>query len=158
MKSQNLLLKKATAAISKKVLVAAIALTCFTASAFATGDEANERAINNLKKEFKNAQNVEWKVTSEYTKATFEWNKQHMDVYYNDEGKTLAISRQIDQNVLPIQAQQYITQHYGDYRLAEAIEFNSDETGTCYYVSVTKDAKKKILRISTEGEVSIYHK
>ena len=39
---------------------------------------------------------------------------------------------------------------------SEAIEYTSDATKLCYFVSVVKDGVKNILQISTEGTVSKY--
>ncbi len=157
MKQQiSLLIKKATSSISKKLFTAAIAVTCITASAYASGEESSVKAASSLKKEFQNAENIEWKVTVNYIKASFSWNKQKMEVFYNAEGDNIAVSRFIYENMLPLKAQQSLHAKYADYQLTEAIEFNSEETGTCYYVSLEKDASKKILKISTEGDLSVY--
>jgi hypothetical protein len=152
----NLLLQKTTSLISKKLFVVAIATTCFTASAFAGGDDANAKAINNLKKEYSDAKNVQWNVTDDYIKATFKWNKQDLTVIYTKDGETFAESRLITPNNLPLKAQQHLDKNYSDYRIAEAIEFSSEETGLCYYVSVTKGDTKKILQISPQGNISTF--
>ena len=152
----NLLLQKTTSLISKKLFVAAIATTCFAASAFAGGDEANAKALKNLKKEYSDARNVQWNVTDKYIKATFRWNNQDLTVIYTNDGETFAESRLIMPDNLPLKAQQYLDKNYADYRIAEAIEFTSEETGLCYYVSVTKGDTKKILQISPGGNVSTF--
>src|SRR5690242_7092675 len=110
----NLLLQKTTASMSKKIFIVAIATTCFTASAFAGGDEANTKAVNNLKKEYRDAKNVEWNVTDDYIKATFYWNNQLLQVFYTKDGETFAQSRQININILPLKAQQYLNKNYTD--------------------------------------------
>ena len=153
----NLLFQKRSFSLSKKIFATAIAATLVTASAFASGDEANTKAINSLKKEYKNATNVEWKVTDLYTKASFSWNHQHLEVFYNKDGETIAESRAVDLNSIPLKAQQLLERKYADHTIAEAIEFNSEQDGLCYYVSVVKNNSKKILKITPEGSVSIYN-
>lgn len=153
----NLLLKRTASLISKKLFVVALATTCFAASAFAEGDEANIKAINNLKKEYSDAKNVQWNVTDEYIKATFYWNNQQLEVFYTKDGDTFAQSRHIGLNSLPLKAQQLLEKNYADYNITEAIEFSSEQTGLCYYVSVNKDSVKKILQITPEGTVSTFH-
>jgi hypothetical protein len=150
------LLQKTASSIGKKLFVAAIATTCFTASAFAGGDEANAKAISNLKKEYSDARNVQWNVTDEYIKATFSWNNQQLQVFYTKDGDMFAESRLINATNLPIRAQQYLEKNYADYQLSEAIEFTSDQNGLCYYVSLTKDSKKKILQISPNGSITTF--
>jgi hypothetical protein len=152
----KLLLQKTASLISKKLFVAAIATTCFTASAFAGGDDANAKAINNLKKEYSGAKNVQWNVTDEYIKATFNWNRQELQVFYTKDGDTFAESRLINTTNLPIKAQQYLEKNYADYQISEAIEFTSEPTGHTYYVSLIKGTTKKILQISPAGSISTF--
>jgi 2-oxoglutarate dehydrogenase complex dehydrogenase (E1) component-like enzyme len=152
--TNNSLLQNVSSFISKKIFAAAIATTLMTATAFANGDEANAKAVNNFKKEYKNARDVQWKVTKDYTKAAFNWHNQYLEVFYNNNGETIAESRAININDLPVKAQQLLEKRYNDYRVAEAIEFNSEETGLCYYISVVKDNTKKILKITPDGDTS----
>ena len=152
----NLLLQKTASTISKKLLVVAIATTCFAASAFAGGDEASAKAVSNLKKEYGDAKNVEWNVTGDYIKATFNWNNQVVQVFYTKDGETFAESKLINTNNLPLKAQQYLDKNYADYRISEAIEFTSEDSGLCYYVSLTKGDSKKILQISPQGTVTTF--
>ena len=152
----KLLLQKTTSSISKKLFVAAIAATCFTASAFAGGDESNAKAISSLKKEYNGAKDVQWNVTDDYIKATFNWNNQELQVFYTKDGDTFAESRLINANNLPIKAQQYLQKNYTDYQLTEAIEFTSEQNGLCYYVSLTKGSAKKILQISPNGSITTF--
>jgi len=151
-----LLLQRTVSSIGKKFFVAAIATTCFAASAFAGGDESNAKAMSNLKKEYSDAKNVQWSVTSDYIKATFRWNNQDLMVFYTKDGETFAESRLIIPDNLPLKAQQYLKKNYGDYRIAEAIEYTSEQSGLCYYVSVTKGNAKKILQISPQGNVTTF--
>jgi len=152
----NLLLQRTVSSISKKFFIAAIATTCFAASAFAGGDESNAKAMSNLKKEYSDAKNVQWSVTDDYIKATFRWKNQDLIVFYTKDGETFAQSRLITPDNLPLKAQQYLEKKYHDYRIAEAIEFNSEQNGLCYYVSVTKGITKKVLQISPEGNVTTF--
>lgn len=157
MKTQiNQLFQKASAVISKKILMAVCAGIFVAASAFATGEENNAKAASALKKEFASAENVQWKVTVNYIKATFNWNDQKLEVFYNQQGETIAESRAIQVTNLPVRAQQYLDKKFAGCPVSEAIEYTSDATGLCYFVSVIKDGVKSILQISTEGSVSYY--
>ncbi len=99
---------------------------------------------------------MEWKVTPDYTKAIFTWNGQHVEVFYNNDGETIAETRFINMNNLPLKAQQYINKKYADYKVTAAFEVNSEEKGLNYYVSVTKNDKNQLLEITPNGDVSIY--
>ena len=152
----GLFIRRNISSSRRKLFIAAIAATCITASAFANGETENEKAANNLKKEFANAKNVEWKVTPNYIKASFSWNGQQLEVFYNEAGETIAQSRMINENSLPLRAQQIIQKKYPGYKITEAIEYNNAESGISYYISLTKDSEKQILEISAQGDVSLY--
>jgi len=153
----SLLVTKTRKSFSKKIIVAVFAATLITATAFARGEEYKVKALNSLKKEFSTAQNVQWKVTTNYIKASFTWNNQQLEVFYDYNGETIAKSRHINVNSLPLEAQQYIGKKYADYTVTEAIEYNSEEIN-CYYVSVEKENTKQILQVSANGDVSIFQK
>ena len=89
----NLLIKKAQASFGKKILTAAFAVTFLTATAFANEEEDKDKAIQNLKKEFRTAKDIQWKVTDNYIKASFTWNNQDLEVFYNYEGEEIARSK-----------------------------------------------------------------
>jgi hypothetical protein len=152
----NLLLQRLNSSPRKKLFVACISVIFIAVSAFANGEETNAKAISHLKKEFKNAKDIEWKVTPQYTKAAFTWNGQHLEVFYNSDGETIAESKYINTNNLPLKAQQFINKKYADYTITEAVEFYSEESGLCYYVSLTKDNLKQILKITTDGTASLF--
>jgi len=154
----NLLIKKAQASFGKKLLTAAFAVTFLTATAFATEEEDKDKAIQNLKKEFKTAKDIQWKVTDNYIKASFTWNNQDLEVFYNYEGEEIARSKHIEPSSLPLDAQQAIDKKYPGYRYDETVEFTSPETGRYYYTSVIKENKKIILQVSSQGDVSVYQK
>lgn len=156
MKQQINLLKKVSSSFSKKIMIAVFAATFITASAFAGTEETKARASKNLKAEFASAGNIQWKLTDNYMKASFLWNGQQLEVFYNYNGETIAKSRAIEVSSLPLSAQQTISKRYADYRIAEAIEYESQEGENCYYVSLVKGDKKIMLRISTTGEVSLF--
>lgn len=152
----KLLLQRRNSSLTRKLFVTCIAVIFIAVSAFANGEEANTRAISNLKKEYQNAKNIEWKVTPQYTKAAFKWNGQYLEVFYNNEGETIAESKFINTTELPLKAQQFINKKYADYTITEAVEFNSEENGLYYFVSVNKDNSKQILQITTDGTVSLF--
>ncbi len=154
--SINLLAKKASAVIRKKTSAAFLAATFITASAFASGEKTNLKAATSLQKEFNNAQNVEWKITPDYIKASFKWNDQDLQVFYNETGETIAVSRKISENNLPLKAQQTLQKKYAGYMVSETIEYTSEKSGLCYYVSLVKDDAKQIIQVSTEGDTTLF--
>ena len=150
------LLKRAGASFRRKIAVAALAATLITTSAFASGEEEDKaRAIKNLKKEFTTAKDIQWKLTENYMKASFNWNDQQLEVFYNYDGDIIAKSRPVNPSALPIEAQQKIEKKYAGYKTDECVEMNNEE-GTNFYVSLIKENKKVILKVSPYGDVSVY--
>ena len=152
----TLLTKKANMASGRKILVVVLAAICLATSAFASGEETKAKAVISLKKSFSTAEDIQWKITDNYIKASFKWNNQYLTIFYNNDGETIAESRLIETGNLPIKAQQYIQSNYADHEISEVIEYNSADTGLCYYASAAKDGKKKILKILPDGDVRLF--
>lgn len=140
-----------------KLFFTALAALAITASSFAKEPETvNTKAQKNLVAEFKEAKDVKWVTKANLIEANFEWNGQKLQVFYNEDGEQVAISRVITTDKLPVKALQAINQKYGNYKTTEAIEFNSTETGLSYYISMENGAKKTILNVTPDGFVSVY--
>ena len=152
----NLLIKKTASSFSKKLLLSALAVTFITAGAFASSEESNLKAASSLKNEFSNAKNIEWKITPAYTKASFTWNEQQLQVFYNETGETIAVSRNISTANLPLKTQQYLQKKYADHDITETIEYTDEKGEVCYYVSLQKKGNRQIFRVSTQGDLTIF--
>jgi len=140
-----------------KLFFTALAALAITASSFAKEPETvNVKAQKNLSAEFKNASQISWSTKANMLEASFEWNGQKLQAFYNQDGEQVAISRQITLDKLPVKALQALTEKYANYKATEAIEFNSTEAGLSYYVSMENGAKKTILNVSPDGLVSVY--
>ena len=154
----NLLIKRAQKSFSRKIMIVAIAATFITTSAFAGGEEDKAKVISSLKKEFSTAKDIEWKLTDNYIKASFNWNDQQLEVFYNYEGEMIAKSRHINPVSLPLEAQQTIEKKYAGYKFDETIEYNGAEGEHYFYTSLIKDNTKILLQITTNGEVTVFRK
>jgi opacity protein-like surface antigen len=139
----------------KKLLIAAASFIALTSSALASPG-TNARAAKHLTEEFKDAKNITWTSTKDFTKATFEWNKQLMNVFYNDLGEYIATSRTVTMQMLPIESVKFIEKKYKDYKLTESFEVTKEESDTNYFVALVKGNTKVILKISPLGDVSVF--
>lgn len=157
MKSKiNFMQLKTIMSFSSRLFVALLAASFLVLTSFTNDDLINAKTVSNLKHEYATAENVKWETTSDYTKASFTWNHQQLEVFYNKEGERIAESKAITIEDLPLNAQHFISKKYAAYKTIEAIEFYSEESGLCYYVSIVKDASKKILKITSDGYVSLF--
>jgi len=141
----------------KKIFIAATLIAALTTSAIAS-PRTDAKALKHLTSQFKDATNISWKTTDNYTKATFNWNSQVIEVFYNNDGEHIATGRHISEDALPLNALKVINDKYKDYKPSEAIEMDNVESGTDYYVSLVKDQEKVILQVSPSGSVSVFKK
>ncbi len=142
----------------KKLFLAACMVVALTASAFADGVTVNMRALRNFKAEFTDAANVQWKTGADFAKASFTWNQQRMEAFYDSDGELIGTSRAITLERLPVSAEKFIQRKYNDYTATEAIEFDNVKDGLCYYVSLVKESTKVVLQVSSQGSVSVFKK
>jgi hypothetical protein len=143
--------------MKSKLFIATAAALAVTISAFAkTSESANAFVARQLKDQFKGASEITWSSNAHLKEASFVWNGQKLHAFYNDDNQQVALSREISEDKLPLKAQQAIAEKYSGYTTTEAIEYNSEEDGLSYYVSLEKDNKKVILNVSPEGSVSVF--
>jgi uncharacterized protein YxeA len=142
----------------KKVIIAVIAIVAFTATTAIAKDSSNKvnfRVANHFKAIFTNATNVEWDITTEYTRATFIADGEKKEAYYNADAELIGQSRSITLDEFSKTTQKEIAKKYAGYTVKEAIEF-SNEDFVDYYVSLENAKEKLILKISREGECSVF--
>lgn len=141
----------------KKFILSAIAMIVIAGTAMAN-NTVNEKVTALFKAAFPGATNVNWKTTDDYTTVSFTVNSQNMQVFYDNDGAEFATTRAIQLNSLPMRALITLQNKYSDYTATEAIEFNHAQDGRCYYVSLNNDKQKLIVKISGQGEVSVFKK
>ncbi len=82
---------------------------------FATPKKVNSAIPANFKVEFKRAPDIKWKKTSDYTKAEFSVNNTKMEVYYNTAGDTIATSKGVTTDDLPVGAKRSFAKLFEGY-------------------------------------------
>src|SRR5215218_4574815 len=92
-----------------------IALSFISFSSFASGEDVNPAALKSFNSSFKNATEVNWSVSNTYYKANFALDGQYVAAYYDAEGKTIAITRNISSFQLPITLQANLKKNYQDF-------------------------------------------
>ncbi len=141
----------------KKLLVAMCMVATISTAAFADV-KVSSKALQHFKANFKDAASIQWKASGEYTKASFTWNSQRMEAFYDISGELIGTSRAITLNALPTAAQQTLQEKYADYVATEAIEFDNVKDGLNYYVSLVKDDTKLVLQVSASGQTEVFKK
>ena len=139
----------------KKLIIAAAMFVSM--SAFAGKESVNEKVLNAFKTEFVNANQVEWTISPDYFKASFDLNGQRVFAFYNTDGELMGLSRNIASSQLPVKLQASLKNNYKGFWISDLFEM-SNNNGTSYYVTLENGSNKVILRSTSGIEWSTYKK
>jgi hypothetical protein len=140
--------------MKKMILTLAIALS--TLSVFASDENVNQKVLNAFNTEFATAKEVEWTVTSNYYKATFNYNGKYVFAYYNENGELLGLTRYLSPFDLPLALQTNLKKNYAGYWVSDLFEAAKND-GTNYYITL-ENAETKIVLKSYGNSWSIHNK
>jgi hypothetical protein len=143
-----------------KKIFTAIAIIAFaaTSSVFAAdASNVSTKIKDAFANKFEGAKNINWKTNVNFVKATFELKGELVEAFYGLDGNIIGTSRSISLQNLPLDAQNEMDKKYSGYKTTESIVFEGVEE-TVYYVSLENEKQAVILKITAEGETSIYKK
>ena len=89
------------------------------------------------------------------SQVSFNWNNQHMKVFYNEDGELSAILKSVEIAQMPALVQMKVDDYSKDYQVTDAMELNSSSDGLSYYVSLKNDKKEMIVKLLSNGEASV---
>jgi hypothetical protein len=145
----------------KKILLAALIAVALGTSAFAADDKKiNHAVLNSFTADFKDAENVNWKVDAKYYKATFTLYGEEVIAFYDLDNEFIGSSKVLAFDKLPKKALYLIGKNYPfpPYKLMECIEFTKANGNKTNYVSFETEKEKLILEVSTDGDISVFKK
>jgi hypothetical protein len=128
-----------------KKMILALGLTLCMSFAFAGEENVTPTVLNSFNNEFSTAKEVEWTVGSDYYKAAFTFNGNHVFAFYNKDGELLGLTRYISSLDLPINLQKDLKKDYSSYWITDLFEVANSE-GTNYYITLESAEKKIVLR------------
>jgi hypothetical protein len=135
----------------KKTILMWMLMIAVGATAFAKDEETvSQQVLNNFKKEFVNAKDVNWQNSRDYVKATFSLNEQVMFAYYTPAGELIAITRNISSDKLPISLLTGLKKNYSEYWITDLFEAVTNGTGT-YYITLQNADVEVILKSDEFG-------
>ena len=143
----------------KFLLATLITVFSFTSNPSHATDDVNvsSAVVSTFKSSFKNASDVTWKVTNQYSKADFSLNGQFVSAYYDASANLIAVTRNISSFQLRITLQSKLKESYEDYWISDLFEL-SDNDGTAYYVTVEDGDSKITLKSSGTNSWNVYQK
>lgn len=138
--------------MKKRILVWALLLTLGVSSAFANNaDGVSDKVINSFKKDFAEARDIQWEKSKEYIKATFSLNDQVMFAYYSEDGKMLAVSRNLTSGQLPMNLLTDVKKNYSNYWITQLFEIASNSENS-YYITLENENQTIVLKsTSSDG-------
>jgi hypothetical protein len=140
-----------------KKMIMTLAIALITLSSFAGEENVSSRVLDAFKTEFTGAKDVEWTTGSNYYKASFLFNGQHVYAFYDLDGELMGVTRYISSLDLPISLQADLKKGYSNCWISDLFEV-SNADGTSYYITM-ENADTKIILKSTGGESwSLYKK
>lgn len=143
----------------KKTILATVLLVAFSITSFAGGKDVDPKLLNDLTTTLKSSIQVHWTSKDEYTKATFKFNdKTAYAYYYADNNELVGFAVQFNKEDLPAIVSEAFTSKYKDWELKDAIIFIDRNGYINYYAQVEKDNKGLNLKITPNGNLSIYNK
>ena len=142
----------------KKLFITAFFAVAISVSSFANVSHVNIVVMNHFSSDFRGAENVNWTVTSKFTKAVFELDDKKMEAFYSTNGEFMGVSTAIHFSKLPKKAIKNLAIQYPPaiYKLQECIEFTNTEEEKNYYVSFLTEKGKVILQINSYGDISFF--
>ena len=141
--------------MKKIILTLAVALS--TVCSFAGEVNVSSRVLDAFKSEFASAKEVTWTAGSNYYKAAFVFNNQHVFAFYNMDGELMGMTRNITSLDLPINLQVDLKKGYSNYWISDLFEVSNGD-GTSYYITLENAGTKIILKSTSSEDWSVYQK
>jgi len=137
-------------------LLALVVSTAFISRAAAMPENVDAKILNHFAKTFKSAENVTWKHTKDYSKATFIRNDKRMEVFYDDKDELICTTTYIDLKELPDPALELLQGKYAGYRPASAIKCVDASGMLKYYIQLENDKRNIILQSDSDGFTTVF--
>ncbi|MEO5999149.1 MAG: hypothetical protein ABIN89_20415 [Chitinophagaceae bacterium] len=145
--------------MKKKFLALIVAAMILFNSSFANGkdNEVNSTVLTSFSQQFEKATDVNWTKTEIYFKVTFTWNGQNLSAFYDANGESIAVSRNILPTDLPLILQTNLADTYSGYWVSDLFE-NSIKDNSKYYITIENADKKIILESMDRNYWSMFKK
>jgi hypothetical protein len=116
----------------------------------------NFRGAENFRNTFPQATVTACKNTGELTEVSFTWQGLNIVAFYDKEGKTVATSREIKIENLPLSVQINLQHEYPGFIPQAAIEYSDNDDILSYYVTIAGTKSTLLLHVSTDGSLSVF--
>lgn len=140
-----------------KKIILTIAIALSSVFVFANETTVNTTVASHFNKDFASAKEVKWTSCTNFYKASFVYNEQHLIAFYSFDGNMIGLARNISSLDLPFSLQASLKKDYGGRWISELFEL-SNEDGTSYYITLEQADSKIVLRSVNGSDWSVYKK
>ena len=134
-----------------------LAFSVFSQNTLANETKVAPVVLKSFEQQFASAKEVDWTVSSNFYKAHFVMNDQHITAFYDNDGTLLALTRNITSVQLPVTLQAELKKNYEQFWISELFEMNT-ESGTEYYVTLENADVKVVLKSTSHSTWSNFQK
>lgn len=140
----------------KKILFAVLLSASIITCAYAKDtNNVSYRVMTDFKTKFASAENVNWVVKDNFTRASFNIKGEKLNVFYDINGDMIGTSKNISLDELPTDAKRTFAKVYSGYTVNEAIHFEGVDEDA-YYISAGNGKHKVILKVTNNRNVSTF--
>jgi hypothetical protein len=146
--------------MKKNFLIALLVAVVFSGSSFAnTGKSVSALVKQSFQREFAGAQSVSWEVISDKDifHASFIYNNERLNAYFDAEGTLLATGRYVKQENLPMLVTKGVAVRYKQYNVLEAIEFVTGNE-TSYIIKLDNEKVSMYVQAHNDGTTTLLKK
>ena len=125
----------------------------------ADGGKVSPRIQQALQKEFAGAKSVSWEglANNSIYHATFYYNHELLNAFFDDDGNLVATGRDITKDVLPLLVTKAVSERYHGYSVRDIVEV-STEGETSYLLTLENQKSKLIVRAYDSGTINVFKK
>ena len=143
--------------MKRLIVILTLSFSLTSLSSFATDFEVSKPVLESFNSTFRNATEVSWSSVDNYFKVNFILNDQYASAYYDQQGKMIALTRNISSRNLPFALQVSLKKEYSAYWITNLFEF-TNEAGTYYMVTLENGDSRVVLKSSLETNWDLYRK
>lgn len=141
--------------MKKLLIILGIAASSFTYA----NEPVSRKVMDAFATDFAKVNAVQWQSleASGLYQATFLYNGEELNAFYNEEGEMVGTSRYIKKSQLPLMIQKEIAAKYDAHFITTIIERNLNGA-TTYFVTIDSNKNALMLQANATGELSVYKK
>jgi hypothetical protein len=108
-----------------------------------------------MERKFRDAELVRWGLGRDAFVATLITYDGRIDAYFSPEGEFRGIGKMITEEYLPLAVKNKLKKDYGAYRVYQVYQYDCNDSGPCYYISMKNFQKDLIVRIRPSGASAV---